>query len=88
MAIRAYPTSNTQITILNALGLHAKNFSEAEQIFSNLGLVVTSKRQGRSTVPVVQVLDRKDGGFNVHGEGVEFDKYPNVDFSALEQWIE
>lgn len=85
--MRAHPISKTQATVLSALGLSAANFTEAEQIFGDLGLVVTSARQGRSSVPVIQVLDRQSGGFNAHGEGVNFDKYPDVEVSALEQWI-
>jgi hypothetical protein len=88
MAIRAYPTSKTQTTVLSALNLSAANFTEAERIFEELGLVVTSKRQGRATVPVIRVLDRQGGAFNAHGEGVVFDQYPAADFSAIEQWIE
>jgi len=86
--MKPYPTSKTQDTVLKALGLSAADFGEAEQIFERLGLVVTSKRQGRQTVPVVQVLDRQGGGFNAHGEGVEFARYPTVDTSKIEQWIE
>lgn len=86
--MKPYPTSKTQDIVLKALGLTAADFGEAEQIFKRVGLVVTSRRQGRSTMPVIQVLDRKGGAFNAHGEGVEFDQYPAIDTSTIEQWIE
>jgi len=86
--MKAYPLSKTQEKVLEALGLTAADFSEAEQIFSELGLVVTSKREGRYTVPVIRVLDRHGGGFNAAGEGVAFDQYPDADFGAIEQWLE
>lgn len=88
MARRAYPLSKTQATVLAALNITADNFKQAEQIFAELGLVVSSKRHGRKTIPVVTVLDRQGGAFNASGEGEIFTKYPNIDTSAIEQWID
>ena len=88
MAHRAYPVGKAQAQVLEALGLTAADFTEANRIFEELGLVVTSKRQGRQSVPVVQVLDRTGGGFNAEGEGETWSQYPGADFSAIEQWIE
>lgn len=88
MSRRAYPLSKTQSTVLNALNITAGNFNRAEQIFSELGLVVASRRQGRKTIPVITVLDRQGGAFNASGEGEIFTKYPNIDTSAIEQWID
>lgn len=85
--MRAYPLGKTQATVLDALNLTAENFNQAEQIFAELGLIVSSKRQGRQTIPVVEVLDRQSGAFNASGEGVIFDRYPNLDTQAIEQWI-
>ena len=84
----SYPVGKAQQMVLDALGLTARDFSEANDIFKKLGIVVGSKRQGRSTVPVVTVKDRFDGGFSAAGDGFEYRKYDDADFSAIEQWIE
>lgn len=54
---RSYPASKAQVTILDALGLDADdyNFAQAEIIFDELGIIVTSKRQGRKSIPAVAV---------------------------------
>ena len=85
--MRDYPVSKAQKVILNALSITASGHGDAERIFESFGLVVASKRQGRRSVPVVTVLDRNDGGFNVAGEGVTYEKYPTVDFENIKQWI-
>jgi len=87
MAIRAYPVGKTQKMVLDALNLTADDFDQANRIFDELGLVVTSERQGRATIPVVEVLPRERGAFNAYGEGVETEPYPEIDTAALEQWI-
>ena len=85
---RSYPIGRAQQMVLDALKLTAKDFSEANRIFESIGIMVSSKRQGRSSVPVITVKDRFGGAFNAAGEGVEFRKYADVDLSAVEQWIE
>lgn len=86
--MRTYPVGKTQATVLAALNIAANDFSHAEQIFQDLGLIVTSKRQGRKTIPVVKVLDRQSGAFNAAGEGVIFDKYPDLDTTKIKKWVE
>ena len=87
MAIKQPPVGKAQETVLNALGLSAADFGEAEQIFESLGLVVTSRREGRKSVPVVTVLDRERGALNAYGEGETWQQFENVDLTAIEQWI-
>jgi len=85
---RNYPVGKAQQMVLDKLGLKANDFSEAKRIFDELGITVGSKRQGRSSVPVVTVEDRFGGGFNAAREGVVYRKHQDHDFSAIEQWIE
>jgi hypothetical protein len=88
MAIRQPPVGKAQQAVLKALKLTASNFAEAEQIFERLGLIVTSRREGRKSVPVVRVLSRTDGGLNAAGEGIEWDSgFESVDLTAIAQWI-
>ena len=60
---------------------------DAEKIFEQLGLVVTSKRQGRKSVPSITRRETETGGMH-NGDGwsqeIEFDA---VDFSKIAQWM-
>jgi len=82
-----YPVGKAQSMVLKALGKSAATFVEAERIFEELGLVVTSKRQGRETVPVVTVKDRLGGGMTEYGEGETYEAYPEFDTTPIAQWI-
>lgn len=86
--MRDYPVGKAQKMVLDALNLTASGFGDAQKKFSELGLIVTSKRQGRKSVPVIEILDREDGGFNASGEGVAWQQYPDVDFTNVQQWID
>lgn len=55
-----YPVGKAQRQILDALGVKAYNFQQAEARFAELGIVVASKRVGRASVPVV-TLTRAGG---------------------------
>ena len=84
-----YPTTKTQQQVLQALGLTARDYTEAERLFQERGLAVTSRREGRSTVPVVQRLAATDGGWNSGGDGYEYEvAYLPVDMSKLTQWMQ
>ena len=85
--MRDYPVSKTQQMVLDALHMTARGFGDAERKFAELGLVVASKREGRSTVPVVKIKDRMAGGWE-DGSGVSYEQYQDIDTAALEQWIE
>ena len=88
MAIRQPPVGKAQQAVLDALNLTASNFAEANQVFESIGIVVSSRREGRKSVPVVRVLSRTDGGFNAAGEGVEWKRFEDADFSSISQWIQ
>jgi len=85
--MRDYPVGKAQQMVLSALGIAATGFGDAQRKFEDLGLSVTSKREGRQSVPVVEVLDRDAGAFNAAGEGVTWQQYPDADFTNIQQWI-
>jgi len=83
-----YPTSVAQDQVLEALGMTATGYSDAAKKFEKLGLVVSSRREGRKSVPVVMVKDRIGGGFTEDGDGEEWEVYPSADLSAIEKWVQ
>lgn len=86
--MRDYPVGKAQQMVLDALNLTASGSGDANRIFESLGLVVASKRKGRTSVPSITVLDRDGGAFNAEGEGVTWQQYPDADFSNIQQWVE
>ena len=86
--MRQYPVGKAQQMILDALELTAAGATDAEKIFERLGLVVTSKRQGRKSVPSITRRETETGGMH-NGDGwsqtIEFDA---VDFDAIAQWMD
>lgn len=62
-----YPVGKAQRTVLNALGIPAYSFQQAEARFAELGIVVTSKRVGRGSVPVVKLA--RGGSFAQSEDG-------------------
>jgi hypothetical protein len=88
MAKRDYPTSKAQDQVLEALGLTATGYADAERKFKALGLNVIAKRVGRKSVPSIVMLDTEAGGMH-QGDGwrqaVEFEA---VDLSKVSQWVE
>lgn len=88
MAYRAYPTSVAQDKVLAALNMTATDFTDAERIFSEIGIVVTSKRVGRSSEPVIERKSTSGGGWNVGGDGEEYQiSYKDIDLTPLAQWM-
>jgi len=78
-----YPIGKAQATVLNALGREANDFAEAERIFAEIGIQVTSKRG----VPVVKKIGLV-GYFGADGEADVFDTADkNVDYAVLAQWM-
>lgn len=83
-----YPASKAQKIILDALNLTAETHKEATDLFAKYGLSVSSKREGRKSIPAVCLLDATVGGFhNGDGDCVEI-SYKNIDLSPITQFME
>jgi hypothetical protein len=82
-----YEIGKTQKIILDALGVEANNSGHASNIFAALGIEVSSKRQGRQSVPVVSKVDSSGGGINTQGDGEAWDYEVEVDLTAIEEWM-
>jgi hypothetical protein len=67
------PVGKSQQTILDKLDVHCGCFGQAEAFFTNIGISVVSKREGRKSVPVVYLVDTSGGGINRDGEGESWD---------------
>ena len=86
--MKDYPVSKTQKMVLEALNMAVpETHREATEVLKEIGLVVSSKRQGRSTVPVVRHA-YYGGGFNAYGEGEEEFCVTNIDTTPIEKWME
>jgi hypothetical protein len=85
---KGYPTSKTQDMVLAALNLTATDFADAERQFAQYGLVVGSKRVGRSVEPEIRMRDTEFGAFNQYGEGETWEaEYKQIDLAPIAQWI-
>ncbi len=85
---KAFPTSVAQDKVLAALNMTATDFTDAERIFAEIGIVVTSKRVGRSSEPVVSRKASDGGGWNVDGDGESYKiSYKDTDLTPLAQWM-
>ncbi len=74
--------------VLIALGLTAESSREANQIFREIGIVVSAKRIGKSSEPVVRMMETTFGGWNAGGDGESYDvEYRNIDLTPIKQWI-
>lgn len=83
-----YPVGSAQGKVLNALGLTATGFSDAERIFGEIGIEVTSKRLGRTTEPVIAQKSATRGGWNSGGDGESYEtNYKDADLSKIAQWM-
>lgn len=71
--MRTTPVGVAQAKVLSAIGITVNSWQEAEQKFSELDIVVTSKRVGCSSEPVVSFQPTRRGGFNRDGEGEVYD---------------
>ena len=84
----SYPVGKAQQMVLDALGLKASSFQEANAVFESIGIVVASKREGRSSVPQITVNGSVGGDFNAWGEGETWEiETVKVDLSNVSQWI-
>ena len=86
---RQYPVGKAQQQVLSALGIAKCNgHSHAQQIFDALGIVVSSRREGRSSVPVVTKVGA-GGGWNIGGDADGWDApSKGIDLSAIEKWMD
>lgn len=82
-----YPTTVAQDKVLQALGLKAENYPQAERILEACGLSVTPVRQGRTSVPSVTLLDGVSGGW-LNGDADYATVTPTqIDLTPILQWI-
>ena len=83
-----YPIGKAQRMVIEALGLNAETFAEAEEMFANRGLIVKAVRQGRRSVPSITLMDTDGGAMNSDGEGESWDiEYEDYDKEAITQWL-
>ena len=89
---RDLPVGKAQQQVLTALGAPdtIQTWTEAKAFFDGLGLTVTAKRQGKTSVPVVIIKDRMGGGFTRSGDGDTWTQYPNLtpeQSNAIAPWV-
>lgn len=83
-----FPVGAAQEKVLNALGLAATGFSDANRIFDEIGIEVSSKRVGRSSEPVISRKQTSFGGWNPGGDGEEYTvSYKSIDLTPVSQWM-
>jgi len=86
--IAEYPISKAQRMAIEALGLNAETFAEAEAAFAERGLIVKSQRQGRKSVPAITLMSTEGGAMNADGEGDSWDiDYKDYDKDAIAEWM-
>ena len=85
--MKAYAVGKAQKIILEALNLSAETYKEAVDVFAKYGLSVSSKREGRKSVPVVRKLDTYESGFH-DGDGYcEEIPYEKIDLLPIFQFM-
>lgn len=88
---RQYPVGKAQAGVLKALGINIKinGHSHAQQIFDALGLTVSSKRVGRTSVPVVSIHTVSYGSqySDIADQSGSYSNADGLDFSAINQWM-
>lgn len=84
---RQYPVSGAQKQVLAALGITVKlnGSSHADQIFEALGIVVSSRREGRNTIPVVKAIEATGRAANADEDIAA--NHIIADLSAIAQWM-
>lgn len=87
---KQYPVGKAQQMVLDALGITATDFSDAEAKFAELGIVVSSKREGRTSIPQITILPREAGGFDAEHNGDTWKQYRKLtiaEFDAIKVWV-
>jgi hypothetical protein len=85
-----HPVGVAQKLVLDALGVQRSTFAGANAYFESIGIVVASKRVGRTSMPVVTIKPRTTGGFTREGEGETWQAYDDLtaeQLAALTPWI-
>lgn len=87
-----YPIGKAQKTILDMLvpGHKISSFAGANEKFEEFGIVVASRREGRTSVPVVTIKNRFGGGFTADGDGDVWRQYEDLSAeqkAALQGWM-
>ena len=83
-----YPVGKAQRMVLEALGLNADSYSEAEELFVQRGLIVKAIRQGRKSVPAITLMDTEGGAMSTGGDGDSWDiEYKDYDKNAIAEWM-
>lgn len=72
------PVGKAQQQVLDALGLEADSFFEADNLFASIRITVISKRIGRSSIPTIRYND-SIGYTNKYGEG----ETDHIDMTAI-----
>ena len=85
---RSYPMSKAQATIIEALGItDSINFTQAESIFSELDIIVTSWRDGRKSVPIVTAKS-SSAAMTAHGDYEEVNNELDTEVAQkLAEWM-
>jgi len=77
-----YPIGAAQKKVLEALGMSASGFADAERIFDEIGIVVMSKRGTPQVTRKAQ-----GGGWSPDGDGDYEANVAEADLSAIAQWM-
>jgi hypothetical protein len=89
---RQTPVGTAQKQVLDALGITIKvnGGSHANAIFDALGLVVTSRREGKTSIPVVAEKQYRAGSYAGSSIDENYDGSldgAKIDTAALRQWM-
>lgn len=92
MAQREYPVGKVQSIVLEALGLKANSFQHADRLFNQRSISVSSKRVGRSYVPVIKkfvgVVTGSSMDDTYSGETYQTIALTDEQRTAIAQWME
>lgn len=87
--MKATPVGAAQKKVLDALNMTATDWNDANEKFKSVGITVGAKRVGKTSEPIVSMMDTVYGGWNRGGDGESYErKFDKVDLSPVAQWIE
>jgi hypothetical protein len=85
--VKDYPVGKAQQMVLDALRLTATGHGDASRKFEQMGLVVASKRQGRTSVPSITRRPATEGGMHAGDGWSQAVDFGDVDFDKISQWL-